>query len=228
MLFSVQELQLRLAGIAAPYDFSSAAADLSSLSQHSLHYFAMLLPLSHCLQTTASLCLPAQQLVSLQLSVHPLVACCLPWRKPAASGAGKHSVGVTSKQQLGLFMCRLVRAGQLSSLPYHMHTANAHSQVTTVCVCLQAHKLALLPGCCVCDLHAVPAEPQRTARHDRLHWRPHVRKQGLAYTASLHPHQRRSAQHSRPLLLTALWCLHTCCMGCSHCRTDTCSVRHDV
>lgn len=94
-------------------------------------------PLSRCLQTTASLCLPAQQLVSLQLSVHPLAACCLPWRKPAASGAGKHSVDVTSKQQLGLFMCRLVRAAKLSFLPHHMHTATAHSRANH-CLCLFA------------------------------------------------------------------------------------------
>jgi hypothetical protein len=55
----------------------------------------LLLSLPHCLQITESSCPPAQRLVSLQLSAHPLVACCLPWRRPAASGAGQHSVDVT-------------------------------------------------------------------------------------------------------------------------------------
>lgn len=43
-------------------------------------------------QTTASLCQPAQQLVSQQLSAPPSVVCCLPWRKLAASGTGEDSL----------------------------------------------------------------------------------------------------------------------------------------
>jgi hypothetical protein len=43
------------------------------------------------LQITESLCQLAQQQVSLQLSAHLLAVCCLPWRRPAASGTGKCS-----------------------------------------------------------------------------------------------------------------------------------------
>jgi hypothetical protein len=60
------------------------------------------------------------------------------------------------------------------------------------CASLQADKLALLPGSCVCNLHPVAAEPQCPARHDWLHGGAQLREQGLAHPAALYPHQRRS------------------------------------
>jgi hypothetical protein len=88
--------------------------------------------LSLTTQTTVSLCLLAQQRAFQQHSERPLVACCLPWRRPAAFGAGE--LGVDENGHL--YACAptsaaLVNIGETCIHACTIRAACAHSHLFT-------------------------------------------------------------------------------------------------
>lgn len=141
------------------------------------------------LQTTASLFLLGQRLASLQLLVHPLVVCCLLWRRPAASGTGQHAASAMAETRCFKEPCVRMQLSTWSN--WGAVRSSIPCSVDTPAAILQEDELALLLGSCVCNIHAVADEPQRPARHDWLLRRPHLRQQGLAHTTAVHPHQCR-------------------------------------